>query len=142
MKGVHSPTLIDSVFCRSGKKLFIQKAISLLAFANETVDEGCTSNMDTDSEECVNIISAVTACVGHTVVQHSPRISITKELVSGKSLDTELHVAITASDETNINVIVRSNPDVYAATGKNECHRNVEEKDGRPKLTLAWFQSP
>lgn len=55
------------MFCCSSKATLIQEAASLLELANKEVDECCTGNMGTDSQECVTAVCAVTAHAKHPI---------------------------------------------------------------------------
>ena len=80
------------------------------------VGEGCTSNMDSDNEEYVSVVSAVTARARHLTVQHEIELSTPKQLMSDTPLDICGQVATAVTDDPGRTIIVPSSSNLDAAT--------------------------
>ncbi|CAH8491236.1 unnamed protein product [Schistosoma bovis] len=99
-------------FCRSSKTLLIQEAVSLLMLANE----GRTGNIGTDGEDCVSVVSAVTAQARHLHVQLAVKRSPLKRSVSDTSLDVGGHIATAATSDPGKTITVPSGSNVNVST--------------------------
>ncbi|CAH8436321.1 unnamed protein product [Schistosoma guineensis] len=103
-------------FCCSSKTLLIQEAISLLVLANKKVDEGCTDNIGTDGEDCVSVVSAITAQARHLPVQPTVKRFPSKRSVSDTSLDVGGHIASAATGDPDKTITVPSCSNVDVST--------------------------
>ncbi|CAH8513477.1 unnamed protein product [Schistosoma intercalatum] len=103
-------------FCCSSKTLLIQEAICLLVLANKKVGVGYTGNIGTDGEDCVSVVSAVTAQARHLAVQPAIKPSTPKQSMSDTSLEIGGHVATAVTGDPDKTITVPSGSNVDATT--------------------------
>ncbi|VDP70114.1 unnamed protein product [Schistosoma curassoni] len=84
--------------------------------ANKKVDEGSTGNIGTDGEDCVSVLSAVTAQARHLPVRPALKRSPPKRLVSDTSLDVGGHIATAATGHPDKTTTVPSCSNVDVST--------------------------